>query len=142
MNAIDTRQQRALMRHVYEDVWIGELWNRGDPAGGRSLAEAFVDHRPIDAFPNTKHGHIAMALDWNQAFPDGRFLIEDILVDADRLVARYAFGGTHLGTLSGISATGREVRMTGIDIMRFENERLAEWWHNEDILGMMQQIEG
>ncbi|RGA04729.1 ester cyclase [Microbispora triticiradicis] len=132
--------QRSLMRHVYEEIWIGELWNRGDPAGGRALAEHFVDHRPIDAFPNTKEGHIAMALDWHQAFPDYRFLIEDVIVEGDRLVARYVSCGTHLGVLSGIPGTGRKVSLTGIDIMRFDGEHLAEWWHNEDMFGMMQQI--
>jgi predicted ester cyclase len=132
--------RRMLMRHVYEDVWIGELWNRGDPAGGRVLAEHFTDDHPIDAFPNSKEGHIAMALDWHQAFPDYQFTVEDVIVEGDRLVARYTSSGTHLGTLSGIPGTGRKVTLTGIDIMRFDGDLLAEWWHNEDMYGLMQQI--
>ncbi len=133
--------RRELMRHVYEDIWIGELWNHGDPAGSRVLSEHFFDHRPIDAFPNTKNGHVAMAIDWNQAFPDFRFVIEDVLVDGDKLVARYNSSGTHTGVLSGIPGTGRTVSLSGIDIMRFDAEdRLVEWWHNEDMYGLMRQI--
>ncbi|RDI63308.1 ester cyclase [Nocardia pseudobrasiliensis] len=139
----ETGIRRELMRHVYEDIWIGELWNHGDPAGGRVLSEHFFDHRPIDAFPNTKHGHVAMAIDWNQAFPDFRFVIEDVLVEGDKLVARYNSSGTHTGVLSGIPGTGRTVSLSGIDIMRFDAEdRLVEWWHNEDMYGLMRQIAG
>ncbi|PXX61080.1 putative ester cyclase [Nocardia tenerifensis] len=133
--------RRELMRHVYVDIWIGELWNHGDPAGSRVLSENFFDHRPIDAFPNTKDGHVAMAIDWNQAFPDFTFVIEEVLVDGDKLVARYNSSGTHTGVLSGIAGTGRAVSLSGIDIMRFDaDNRLAEWWHNEDMYGLMQQI--
>ncbi|MFI9504658.1 ester cyclase [Nocardia sp. NPDC052566] len=137
----DTGSRRDIMRHVYEGIWIGELWNHGDPAGGRVLSERFFDHRPIDAFPNTKPGHVAMALDWHQAFPDFKFVIEDVLIDGDKLVARYNSSGTHTGVLSGVAGTGRVVTLSGIDIMRFDaDNHLAEWWHNEDIYGLMQQI--
>ncbi|MBF6332003.1 ester cyclase [Nocardia transvalensis] len=139
MSEIEVR--RKLMRHVYEDIWIGKLWNCGDPEGGRALSEKFFDHRPIDAFPNTKQGHVAMALDWHQAFPDFTFVIEDVLIDGDKLVARYNSSGTHTGVLSGIPGTGRRVSLSGIDIMRFDaDDLLVEWWHNEDMYGMMQQI--
>lgn len=135
-------ERHELMRRVYEDIWIGELWNAGNPAGGRVLAEGFFDHRPIDAFPNTKSGHISMALDWHQAFPDYKFVIEDIIIEGDKIVARYNSSGTHLGVLSGIPGTGRRVTLTGIDIMRFERDLLVEWWHNEDMYDLMQQLTG
>ncbi|RJO79160.1 ester cyclase [Nocardia panacis] len=137
----DAELRRKLMRRIYEDIWIGELWNSGNAEGGRVLAEDFFDHRPIDEFPNTKSGHVAMALDWHQAFPDLIFVVDDILIDGDKLVARYSSSGTHTGTLVGIQGTGRPVSMSGIDIMRFDHDdRLAEWWHNEDMYGLMQQI--
>jgi S-adenosylmethionine decarboxylase proenzyme len=134
--------RHELMRHVYEDIWIGELWSMGDAAGGRALAEDFVDHRPIDAFPNTKSGHIAMALDWHRAFPDYKFVIEDIIAAGDKIIARYSASGTHLGTLFGVPGTGRRVSLTGIDILRFRDDRLAEWWHNENMYHLMRQLTG
>ncbi|MDG6107066.1 ester cyclase [Dactylosporangium aurantiacum] len=132
-----TREQ---MVEAYVRVWIGELWNLGDPAGGRVLAEDFHDHRPIEQFPNTREGHIAMAVDWHQAFPDMTFVIEDVMVESNKLVARYRAAGTHLGVLSGIPGTGRGVELTGIDIMGFRGREIVEWWHNEDINGLMSQI--
>jgi predicted ester cyclase len=140
VRAEPSQARRELMRCVYQEIWIGELWNLGVADGGRVLSEKFFDHRPIDAFPNTKAGHVAMALDWHQAFPDFEFVIEDVMIDGDKLVARYDSTGTHSGVLSGIPATGRRVTLSGIDIMRFDGDMLAEWWHNEDIYGLMRQI--
>jgi S-adenosylmethionine decarboxylase proenzyme len=133
-------RSRETMRHVYEQIWIGELWNAGNPAGGRVLAEDFVDHRPIEQFPPDRDGHVAMALDWHRAFPDMTFKIHDVIVEGDKLVARYSAEGTHLGPLSGIEPSGRRVSLTGIDIFRFRDGRLLEWWHNEDIHGLIKQI--
>lgn len=132
-----TREQ---MRHAYVDTWIGELWNQGNPDGGRVLAEDFIDHRPIEQFPGNREGHIRMALDWHNAFPDMKFVIHDLIIEGDKLVARYSAAGTHLGPLSGTPATGRQVSMTGIDIFRFRGLEMVEWWHNEDIYGLMRQI--
>jgi S-adenosylmethionine decarboxylase proenzyme len=134
--------RRAKMQHLYEQVWIGELWNAGNAAGGRALARDFVDHRPIEQFPADREGHVAMALDWHRAFPDMTFKIHDVIVEGDKLVARYSAEGTHTGPLSGVAPTGRRVSLTGIDIFRIRDERLAEWWHNEDIFSLMKQICG
>ena len=128
------------MIEAYVQVWIGDLWNNGNASGGRVLARDFHDHRPIEKFPNTREGHIAMAIDWHQAFPDMTFVIEDVMVDSDKLIARYRAAGTHLGVLSGVAGTGRKVDMTGIDIMGFRGSKMTEWWHNEDIHGLMSQI--
>jgi predicted ester cyclase len=130
----------AEMRRLYEDVWLGELWNKGDSAGGRVLAEDFADDRPINGFPNTKAGHIAMAMDWHQAFPDLVFAVQDVIISRNKLVGRYLAEGTHRGTLLGISGTGRRVSLTGIDILRFRGPLITYWWHNEDFYGLMHQI--
>ena len=140
MPAYAQGNSRKTMQHIYEKIWIGELWNSGNPAGARVLAEDFIDHRPIEQFPGNRNGHIAMALDWHRAFPDMQFKIQDVIVEGDKLVARYSAKGTHLGPFSGHTPTGRNVSLTGIDIFRFRDGYLLEWWHNEDIYGLMKQI--
>ena len=131
---------RERMKYIYAQVWIGELWNCGKPEGGRHLAETFRDHRPIAQFANSRAGHIEMALDWTRAFPDMRFEIEDMIVEGDRLVARYVARGTHLGPFLGMPGTGVSVELTGIDIFRFDGEQMTDWWHNEDMQGLMDTI--
>ncbi len=48
--------------------------------------------------------------------------------------------GTHSGEFMGIPATGKEVKISGIDITRFENGQSAEHWGQWDVAGMMVQL--
>jgi len=48
--------------------------------------------------------------------------------------------GPHRGDLFGIAATGRRIRVAGINIERVVDGRIAEIWHAEDIAGLMAQI--
>ncbi|MGB7874030.1 MAG: ester cyclase [Anaerolineales bacterium] len=74
------------------------------------------------------------------AFPDGRTIIEDVVAEDDRVVARTTFNGTHQAEIEGIPATGKKVSMPGITIFRLDNGKIAEGWLVSDNLGMMQQL--
>ena len=74
------------------------------------------------------------------AFPDGHTVIEDIVAEGDRVVARITFNGTHEAEIEGIPATGKKVSMPGITIFRLDNGKIAEGWVANDHLGMMQQL--
>jgi steroid delta-isomerase-like uncharacterized protein len=77
---------------------------------------------------------------YSTAFPDGRTIIEDVVAEDDRVVARTTFNGTHQAEIEGISATGKTVSMPGIAIFRLDNGKIAEGWLVNDSLGMMQQL--
>ena len=60
--------------------------------------------------------------------------------DGDTVISRVTFGGTHTGTFGGIPATGKHISAEGIDIIRFEGERMAEHWGQFDAVGMLTQL--
>ena len=74
------------------------------------------------------------------AFPDRRFVVEDMIAEGDKVSARFTMRGTHRGELRGIAPTGREVTMTGIDMIRVEEGKMVEDRVEVDQLGMMQQL--
>ena len=74
------------------------------------------------------------------AFPDRRFLVEDMIAEGDKVSARFTMHGTHKGELRGIAPTGTEVRMTGIDMIRLADGKMVEDRVEVDQLGMMQQL--
>ena len=74
------------------------------------------------------------------AFPDRRFVAEDMIAEGDKVSARFTMRGTHKGELRGIAPTGREVTMTGIDMIRLWEGRMVEDRVEVDQLGMMQQL--
>jgi predicted ester cyclase len=74
------------------------------------------------------------------AFPDRRFVLEEMIAEGDKVSARFTMRGTHKGELRGIVRTGREVTMTGIDMIRLEGGKIVEDRVEVDQLGMMQQL--
>jgi predicted ester cyclase len=75
-----------------------------------------------------------------RAFPDARFTIEDILADGDKLADRYTISGTHARPFLGIPATGRQIHLAGISIVRVSGGKIAERWAVTDQLGLLQQL--
>ena len=74
------------------------------------------------------------------AFPDARHTLDDLIAEGDKVVMRITIRGTHKGDLMGITPTGKQVTMSGIDILRIAGGKVAEDWFVMDQLGLMQQI--
>ena len=74
-------------------------------------------------------------------FPDWHFAIEDALAVNDTVVNRATFTGTHTGTpYMGKPATGKAVTMSGIEIIRIAEGRVAEKSGAYDYLSLLQQL--
>ena len=74
------------------------------------------------------------------AFPDRRFVVEDIIAEEDKVSARFTMRGTHKGVFRGLAPSGREVTMSGIDMIRLAEGKMVEDRVEVDQLGMMQQL--
>jgi predicted ester cyclase len=74
------------------------------------------------------------------AFPDRRFIVEDMIGEGDKVSARFTMRGTHKGEFRGIAPSGTELTMTGIDMTRISEGKLVEDRVEVDQLGMMQQL--
>jgi predicted ester cyclase len=75
-----------------------------------------------------------------EAFPDSRFLIEDLIVSGDTAAIRHRFQGTQRGEYQNIPATGKRVDITGIVILKVKNGKVVEGYLNADSLGLLQQL--
>jgi steroid delta-isomerase-like uncharacterized protein len=74
------------------------------------------------------------------AFPDIEIVIHDQLGEGDRVFTYFSWSGTHKGTFNGIPATGRQVKVEGMDIWREEGGQLCENWVIMDVMGLMVQL--
>lgn len=74
------------------------------------------------------------------AFPDVQFTIDAILMEGDRVAVRYHLDMTHRGEFQGIPPTGKRVRLNGISILRFADDKVVERWNEGDFLGLLQQL--
>jgi len=120
----------------------GRVWDTDAPEGlaDQIFSADVVDHNPQPGQGQGREG-IKQIIDlYHAAFPDLRVTNDEIIVSGDRAVLRWSATGTHQGNQLGVPATHRRVRMTGIDILRLEDGRIAERWGEANGLEMMQQI--
>ena len=133
---MSSEHNKAIAQRFYDLVW-----NQGNMAVADELfTPDTVDHASPPGFPSGIAGVKQVFGMYRGAFPDLTITIEDMIADGDKVVARWTSRGTHRGDLMGIPPTGKQVTITGIDILRFEGDKIAEHWANFDMLGMMQQI--
>lgn len=91
-------------------------WARG-PAGTKQLASAIID-----------------------GIPDRRIAHHETIAEGDLVMVRWSMTGTHGGDLMGVPPTGEPIDVTGFDLFRIADGKIAEVWQNWDQLGLMQQI--
>jgi predicted ester cyclase len=122
---MSTEENKAVVRREQE-----ELWNHN---GNLDAAEEIFTPDYVEAAKQE-------AADFRQGFPDVVSIIEDLIAEGDKVVARWKANATHRGEYMGISPTGEEVEFTGISVYRIEEGKIAESWSVEDDLGLMRQI--
>lgn len=100
-----------------------------------------VAHHPGESCETRGHAGLKERFKgYKTAFPDLRCLIEDLLVDGDRVAIRYTAHGTNTGEIMGAPPTGRTVAIKAIAIFRFENGRVAEMWDAWDVHALMDDL--
>jgi predicted ester cyclase len=105
-----------------------------------TLTSNMVDHDLPPGTPKGPAGTKGKLSAFLTAFPDIHFVFEDEVYQGDKLAGRGYFTGTHKGSLFGIPATGKAVKVKFMDLWRFENGKLAEYWGQPDMMGLMQQL--
>jgi steroid delta-isomerase-like uncharacterized protein len=132
---MSTETNRTITRRYFE-----ELWNRQDlTVAPELLAPGVVGHvAGADIYgPGALRQRVETLC---QVYAEPRFTIEDLIAEGDRVAIRWTFTGRHAGAFMGVAPTGREVRVTGVNIFRLAAGQIAEIWLNADDLGELQQL--
>ena len=106
------------------------------------LAPDLVDHNPVPDQPPGRDGFKAWMAAARSSFPDFSGTVEAVLGEDDLVAGHVIWRGTHRGPFLGLPPSGREVSIDAFHIVRFSSERIAEWWGNADLLGVVNQIGG
>jgi predicted ester cyclase len=107
-----------------------DVIEKGNEAAFRELmAPDFVNRT---AHPGAPAGPEGMLHTFNgilrPAFPDLTVEIHDQVAEGDKVTTRKTLRGTHRAELFGIAATGRQVAIEVIDIVRVRDGRYVEHW--------------
>lgn len=115
-------------------------WNAGDLEGYLQLYDPDVT---LHGIPGVQPG-LESVRQFYQAFtaalPGCQITIDGTVAEGDQVACRFTLRGTHRGELMGVPASGKEVTVPGITILRFAGGTCIERWNQADFLGMLQQI--
>lgn len=90
--------------------------------------------------PGDKEAMKEMLKMFHRGFPGIKMRIDDVVAEGDKVVFRLTVQGTHTGDFRGITPTGKKVILTGMQMWRIVNGKIAEGWFIRDDLGLMQQL--
>jgi len=105
------------------------FWDTGDVVyANAALAPDFVDRNLPAGRPQGPEGPLFASKNFRSA------------VVGDRVIARLRFTGHFTGTFGARQGDGRAIDFIATDIYRIANGRIAENWHLEDNLTLLQQL--
>ncbi|MBP0615783.1 ester cyclase [Jiella sp. KSK16Y-1] len=73
-------------------------------------------------------------------FPDVQWTLEELVVEGEKIAARYTMRGTHEGTFFGVPATGKKIAIQTMNFYAMANGKIVGERGQPDLLGLMQQI--
>jgi predicted ester cyclase len=118
------------------------FWSTGDEALARAaLAHDFTDRTLPAGRPQGLAGPLAASKLMHAAIPDIRCEIEQMIVAGDRVVVHVRFRGHFTGRFRQTQGQGQAIDFVATDIYRIANGRIADNWHIEDNLTLMQQLD-
>ena len=125
---------------MYNHVW-DEIINKGklDMFNDSNFTKTVIMHAsPSDVVGiDSARSYYANYL---TGFTDITFTIKDVFGMDEKLVKHWNFKGKHTGVFFGIPATGKNVDIDGVTLVRMENGKIAEERDFLDNLEFMQQL--
>ena len=86
------------------------------------------------------NGYLAIIAMMRSGFPDIQWTLEEMIVEGDRVAARFIMRGTHDGAFFGVPPTGKKIEVQAMNFYRLSGEQFIEEYGQPDLLGLMQQI--
>lgn len=137
---MSTETNKSIVRSVYETI---------DGAQGMGpiaqfIAPGFKQYTSISPEPVDLAGFQQFGNAFFAALSGLRHNIDDLFGEGDRVVVRLHATGRHTGPLvmpqGEIPATGKELTINALNIMRLVDGNIAEMWLEMDAAGLLQQL--
>jgi predicted ester cyclase len=128
-----TKNQETVIRYYVDLLAHGEREDADEV-----LAPGYVDHGPYGSERDT---FLRRLEDFHAGFRNRVIIVEDVEVAGDEVVVRWIAGLKHTGEFLGFEPTGQQIDISGTDVFRIEDGRIAERWNHESGLGLIDQLQ-
>jgi len=122
--------------------YFEEVWNNGDlDVLDEIIAEDYINHSP--GIQNPLPGAIGLkpiVAGIRKAFPDLKYVIENMVISDSQVAVFSTMNGTHTGDFFGLAPTNKKIKVSQMQIERIANNQIVEHWRVTDELTMLRQL--
>ena len=129
-------ENKAVVRRFFEELLSTDNFSVADEI----LAPDFRFYFAGSPTPIDLESYKKFLVARRAAFPDRRFVVKDMIAEGDKVSARFTMRGTHKGEFQGIAPSGREMIVSGIDMICISEGKMVEDRVEVKQLGMVQQL--
>jgi predicted ester cyclase len=115
-------------------------WNAGDLDGYLELYDETIRLHGYAPEPMDKAEVRAFYEAIFAAFTAPQLEFHEVLWDGATCTIRFTMTGRHSGEFMGVPATGNDIALPGITILRFAGDRVVERFSQSDMLGLLVQL--
>jgi predicted ester cyclase len=128
-------------QNLVANIKLGEPVTSGDfSIFDQVFASNVVDHDPAPEQGPGPEGFKKFFTMMRTAFPDLNVSVDHLTQSETDIAMAYTIHGTHKGLCAAIAPTGKTIAARGMQIGRFENEEIVEWWGSSDVLGILETL--
>ena len=134
-HTVSTQDNEEIARRIFEEIWQ----NRNYDAIDELIDEDYVIHDPSmpeGDWPRGPEGVREMA-EIGAEMIDGPLELEQVIPAGEYVVSRWKQTGPFVGEMGRIDPTDEEVTITGMEIDRFEDGKLAETWQEVNMIDLL-----
>ncbi len=106
----------------------------------RLIDADIIDHNAVPGQVPGRAGITYWVTMMHEAFADLTGVVEDTVLEGDKIAARVTWHGTHRGDFVGIQGTGVVVTMQSVQIVKFTDGLASDWWGTADVFGVLRQV--
>ena len=126
---------KRIVKRVFEEPWTGNL-----DVIDEFVSPDYVGHDPAEPEPIRGIAGARTNIEKYLAAFSGAITVDEQIAEGDKVATRWTGRGTHTGEIAGITATGKDVTVSGLTISRIAGGKIVEEWTTWDTLGMLIQL--
>jgi len=126
------------IRQIAKD-FFEQIWNQGD----ESAIDRFISPDTFGNDPQFGTGRESFRTkwrEWQSAFPDIHFRIDEVIVEGNQVVTKWHLTGTQTGELEGMPPSNKKVSVDGVSIDQIENGQVVSGFDAWDSLNFRKQL--
>ena len=127
---------KRIVRRVYDELINGE-----DKAVVDEIyAQDVIIHDPFMGTVQGREAFHQLLGMFDAGFPHHRVTVDAMTAEDDLVCVLHTHHATHAGNFMGVPPTHKSIEVSGIELIRVKDGKIAEFWRKDDDVSLLMQL--